>query len=42
MVKPLQFKPSRRIAEISDFQVLTTVEAKEKDGLQVITQTQKK
>jgi hypothetical protein len=42
MVKPLNFKLSKRTIEINDFQVLVRVEAKEKDGLLVITQSQKK
>lgn len=42
MTKPLHFKLSKRVIEISDFQILMVVEAKEKDGHQVITAATKK
>jgi hypothetical protein len=42
MVKPLHFKPSKRVIEIQDFQILTKVTGKEKDGHTVITQALKK
>lgn len=42
MVKPLRFAVSKRVIEIHDYQVLSKVEAKEKDGLMVLTPAQKK
>jgi hypothetical protein len=42
MVKPLHFKLSKRVIEIHDYQILTKVQAKEKDGHQTITQAIKK